>query len=191
MTDSTATRRAGKRERLVAGAGELLHHVGAARMTLADVAKAADVPLGNVYYYFKTKDDLVQAVIDAHAEAIRAMLATFDLLPTPEERLRAFARTLADTGELAARHGCPHGSLCSELGKRDDGLDRSAATLMTLYVDWSQEQFRLMGKEDARDLAITLVSIFQGASLLTNALRDPDVMRTQADRLERWITSVS
>jgi AcrR family transcriptional regulator len=54
---------AGKRERLVAGASKLLHHNGVAASSLAEIAQAADVPLGNVYYYFKSKDELIRAVL--------------------------------------------------------------------------------------------------------------------------------
>ena len=56
----TAGRGSGKRERLVEGAQGAFHEQGVERTTLADVASRADVPLGNVYYYFKTKDQLVE-----------------------------------------------------------------------------------------------------------------------------------
>ncbi|MCH0567033.1 MULTISPECIES: TetR/AcrR family transcriptional regulator [unclassified Streptomyces] len=193
MTDSQRTRAGGKRERLVGAASELLHQNGVARTSLAKVAAAADVPLGNVYYYFKTKDELVRAVIAAHAEAIRTELASLERqYPFPLDRLKAFARSLARSGADVSRHGCPHGTLCSELGKHEDGLDTAAAALMGEYVDWAGEQFRLLGKqEEARDLALTLVSVFQGASLLTHTFRDPDVMRGQAEQLERWLVTVA
>ena len=191
MTDSTGTHRGGKRERLVASAGDLLHRNGVARTTLADVANAAEVPLGNVYYYFKTKDELVQAVIDAHADAIRAMLGSFERHRSPRARLKAFARSIAQTGQDAARSGCPHGTLCSELDKREDGLDRTAATLMALYTDWAEEQFQRMGRKDPRDLAIALIAAFQGASLLTNTFRDPAIMTSQARGLQRWIDTLA
>src|SRR5260370_31156313 len=75
MTDSQSTRtaagaRPGKRARLVAAATHLLHQQGSERTTLADVAKLADVPVGNAYYYFKTKDDVIAAVIHGHAKQI-------------------------------------------------------------------------------------------------------------------------
>lgn len=71
MTDSKKGRRAsGKRERLAAAAAEVLHAQGVAQTTLADIAQAAEVPVGNVYYYFKTKDELVEAAIDAHARTL-------------------------------------------------------------------------------------------------------------------------
>ncbi len=181
----------GKRERLVAAAVELLHRQGVAATTLAEVATAADVPPGNVYYYFKTKDQLVEAVIDAHAQALRGMLDSFNNHRTPKARLQAFARTVGQGAELAAQRGCPHGTLCAELDKREDGLDRTAATLMDIYIGWAEEQLRLMGRKDAHDLAVTLVSVYQGASLLANTFRDPDILQTQARWLHRFIDSLT
>ena len=57
----------GKRERLVGAARQMLYEHGVEKTTLADIAAAAGVPLGNVYYYFRTKDALVSAVLDARA----------------------------------------------------------------------------------------------------------------------------
>jgi AcrR family transcriptional regulator len=57
--------RPGKRERLVAGAREVLHAQGVERTTLADIAHDADVPVGNVYYHFKTKDALIEAAVES------------------------------------------------------------------------------------------------------------------------------
>jgi AcrR family transcriptional regulator len=51
----------GKRDRLVAAATQLLRQQGIERSTPADIAKAADVPAGNVYYYFKTIDQVIAA----------------------------------------------------------------------------------------------------------------------------------
>jgi hypothetical protein len=43
---------------LIAAAYALVYRRGVARTSLADIAQAADVPVGDVYYYFKTKDDI-------------------------------------------------------------------------------------------------------------------------------------
>jgi TetR/AcrR family transcriptional regulator, transcriptional repressor for nem operon len=73
---------------------------------------------------------------------------------------------------------------------RDDGLDRSAAKLLALSIDWAEQRFREMGRSGARDLAIALIAAFQGASLLTNTLRDPEVLVRESRRLERWVDSL-
>jgi len=187
MTDS----KPGKRERLVEGARRVLHEQSVQVSTLADIAAAADVPVGNVYYYFKTKDELIEAVIDAHADHIQTVLAEFERHRTPRARLRAMAMSWPEMAEQVARYGCPHGTLCQELAKREDGLGRRAAKLMALAIDWAEEQFRLMGKRDARDLAVGLVAAIQGTALLTSSFRDPEIMTRQAHRLARWIDELA
>ena len=62
--------------------------------TLADIAHAADVPLGNVYYYFKTKDELVDAVIASRAQDVGPPWQALEQHRTPKARLKAFVRML-------------------------------------------------------------------------------------------------
>jgi TetR/AcrR family transcriptional repressor of nem operon len=191
MTDSAVqVQRPGKRERLVAAARQVLHEQGVERTTLADIALAAGVPVGNVYYYFKTKDQLVEAAITAYGNELQAMLSALDRRRTPQARLKGLIRALVDQRELAAQYGCPFGTLACELDKRADGLDRNAADVMGVLVGWAERQFRSMGQSNARDLAIALVASYEGVSLLTNTFRDPELMVREGRRLERWIDSL-
>jgi len=182
---------AGKRARLVAAACRVLHEQGVERTTLADIALAAGVPVGNVYYYFKTKDQLVEAAIKAHGDSLEAMLSALDRRRTPQGRLKGLIRAWMDQRDLAARYGCPFGTLACELDKRTDGLDRSAAEVLGNLTDWAERQFRSLGQADARDLAIALVASYQGISLLANTFRDPELMVREGRRLERWIDSLA
>ena len=191
MTDSETRPKQGKRERLVTGAREVIHRQGVERTTIADIAQAAEVPVGNVYYYFKTKDEIVHAAIDGHAQDVRTMLDSLERHRTPQTRLKALVGALTDQRELAAQYGCPLGTLCSELDKRSDGLDHTCAQLLALPIEWAERQFRLMGRRDARDLAVALMASYQGVALLTNTFRDPELMTREARRLERWIDSLA
>ncbi|HTZ25951.1 MAG TPA: TetR/AcrR family transcriptional regulator [Streptosporangiaceae bacterium] len=192
MTDSALRDApAGKRERLVAAACEVLHEQGVEKTTLADIAQAADVPVGNVYYYFKTKDQLVEAAIHAHGQLLETTLAALDRRRTPQSRLKGIIREWTSQRELVARYGCPFGSLACELDKRTSGLDRTAASTLRILTDWVEQQFRSMGRADARDLAVALVASYQGIALLTNTFRDPELMVREGRRLERWIDSLS
>ncbi len=198
MTDSIATdagerleQRPGKRARLIAGACEVLHAQGVEKTTLAEIAQAADVPVGNVYYYFKTKDELIEAAIGAHTQEVRTTLAALEHHRTPRARLKAFVRMLVAEREATARYGCPQGSLCSELDKRDDGLEQACADMMRLPIEWAEAQFEAMGRRDARDLAVALIAAYQGIALLTNTFRDPELMSREGRRLERWIDSLA
>lgn len=180
--------RPGKRDRLVAAACEVIYRNGVARTTLADIAQAADVPVGNVYYYFKTKDDIVSAVVGAHADQLRATLAEVGQRHrTPKARLKALMGVLAERADSTARYGCPYGTLSSEWAKRADGSDPLAAPLLQVLVGWAEEQFRSLGRRDAPDLAIELVAAYEGAAVISSALGRPDVMAGQARRIQRWI----
>ncbi len=181
---------AGKRERLITAAAETIYAAGVEKTTLADIAAAAGIPLGNVYYYFKTKDALVQAVVEAHLAEASTMLASIDdAYPGPRERLKALFGALAQQSDLIARYGCPHGSLCQELGKRADGTP-AAAELMREPVEWAERQFAAMGRPDARDLAVQVIARYQGTALLTSAFRDPGLMEAEARRVAQWIDTL-
>src|SRR5215469_6540933 len=196
MTDSisgpaTAEQRPGKRERLIAAATQLLHEQGIERTTLADIADDADVPAGNVYYYFKTKDEVIAAVIEAHSQQIKTTLAFIDAHHrSPKSRLKAFVREFTAQSEIVAQHGCPLGSLCSELGKRVNQSDLAAAELMRLPIEWAQQQFRSLGRRDAHDLALDLLAAYEGSALLANTLADPSILSRAGGRLNHWIDTL-
>ena len=192
MTDSpTTAERPGKRERLVSAARDLFHERGVQRTTLAEIADAADVPSGNVYYYFRTRDELVRAVIESQAQSIRGLLSSLATRSTPQARLKGLARSWGEAAELVAADGCPLGSLCSELNKSGDGLDREARALFSILLDWAEEQLREAGVRRPHDHALTLLAGVQGAAVLANTLRDPKIMSREARRLERWIDSLA
>lgn len=192
-TDSATVRRPGKRERLVSAARELVYLKGIAGTSLALIAEAADVPVGNVYYYFKTKDDIVNAVVHLYEQQLRELIEELERRHrSPRARLKAFVHVLAERAVEAAdeygpQFGCPYGTLSTELAKKPDVPDEVAGKLMRIQLDWAEEQFRAMGRRDARDLALELLAAYQGSAVLTATLGQTDLMSRQARRLQRWI----
>ena len=188
--------RPGKRERLVAAARELIYRRGVARTSLADIAQQADVPVGNVYYYFKTKDDIVGAVVHTYEDQLQATLAELEgRHRSPKARLKALVGVLAGwAADSVAAHGpqygCAHGTLSSELAKQADGPDSPAATLIRIPLGWAEEQFRAIGKRDAHDLAVELIAAYQGSAVLTSTLGQPEIMARQTRRLHKWIDTL-
>jgi AcrR family transcriptional regulator len=190
MTNSIAKKGA-KRERLVESARTLFHEQGLHRTTLAEVAERAHVPPGNVYYYFKTKDELVGAVVGSYRDQAATLIESFERSRTPQARLKALVQSWVEIRESVARYGCPMGTLCSELHKTDGTPDRTAAEVLALIIDWAEGQFRQLGRRDARDLALALFATIQGAALLANTFRDPTIFARQARLLERSIDALS
>jgi TetR/AcrR family transcriptional regulator, transcriptional repressor for nem operon len=192
MTNSPQIQeRPGKRERLVASAAELLHSQGVERTTIAQIAEAADVPPGNVYYYFKTRDEIVHAVIETQMQQVLALLANLDKRATPVAKLKGLAESWTRNGPLIVEHGCPLGGLSYELNKDGDELGAEAAQPLRTILNWSAGQFRQLKQRNPRAVAVTFLSAIQGAALLANAFGDEQLLKQEIRRIERWIDSLA
>jgi TetR/AcrR family transcriptional regulator, transcriptional repressor for nem operon len=189
-TKQSKGRGTAQRARLLHAAEQATYHHGFANTALADIARRARIPLGNVYYYFKTKDQISQAIIHLRLTRFRKLLKEFEKTGGPGERLCAFVQTKITHRIRLARHGCPVGTLCSELHKQNGAVARQSTTLLAEALTWMEAQFRSLGKaEDARGLAIHLLSATQGISVLAQAFRDPKLIDLEAARLQSWIRS--
>ncbi len=181
-----------KRERLIEAAKATFYHQGVAPTTLADIAARAEVPLGNVYYYFRTKDEILAAVIAAHLGGIRTRFAQWDQDPRPRQRLWSWLQYERNGQTELARYGCPCGSLGQEIGKLETPARALVSQLLQVQIEWVGEQFRLLDKQptEAHDLAVSLVAALQGALLLSCSLRSPALLDHQIDQLQSRIMSL-
>src|SRR5690348_5731862 len=101
-----AKTKADNRTRLLQAAEKTTYRYGFGNTAIADVAKEAGIPLGNVYYYFKTKDEIGDAIVELRASRFRKLLQEFDKAG-PKERLCAFVQIKIKNREEVARSGCP------------------------------------------------------------------------------------
>jgi TetR/AcrR family transcriptional repressor of nem operon len=178
----------GKRERLTEAAVALAHRQGYRNTTLAHLAEASDVPLGNIYYYFKSKEDIGRAILDQRMGEIAQMQAALADLPTPLERLLGFVEATINNAPLVAELGCPLGSLSAELAREEGDWSIPAKGLLAVPMGWMEKQFGQMGREDdAADLALQLQSSLQGASILAHSLGDPALLVREGRRLQTWL----
>lgn len=179
-----------KRERLVRSADALILRQGFKQTTLAHIAEDSGVPLGNVYYYFKSKEELGKTVIDRRIENLRGLLESSAHLASPKDRLLTlldYPLTAKDTLRL---NGCPLGTLAYELSRVDGFLRDASKLLIRELIDWSTDRFREMGKPDAAALALQFVSDLQGMSLIANALDDANVVAVLTARSRHWIETL-
>ncbi len=179
------------RERLIAAAQQLFYRQSYLGTTLAEVAQAADVPPGNVYYHFKTKDSLLEAVIGGYQQQVDDSCAGSDVLPDPRERLRAYFAVDGAASRRLAESGCPYGTLCQELEKIDSPLAAGARRILQTQIDWVARQLVALDKRDtAHDLATALVALQQGLFLLTNTFHSPELLIHQLETLDLWLAEV-
>lgn len=181
-----------KRESLLRAAETLFHRKGLEHTSLADIAESADVPLGNVYYYFKTRGDLVKGVSEARHDMLQARRAEWAKLSDPRDRLLAYIKAFEANDELCTAHGCPMGSLCVEANKQGGAIAEEAAAVMRGTLEWLTAQFREMGfrEAEAREHAARTLGGRQGSIILSNTFKDPHYIRLETARLKQWLAGL-
>lgn len=177
------------RARIVEAADRLFYRQGFERTSFADIAAAVRISRGNFYFHFKTKDAILDAVIEARLAATRAMLDQWELRgATPASRIARFIDILLANRADIERYGCPVGTLCSELAKLNHAAQGEANALFTLFRTWLARQFALLGRAaDADALAMHLLMRSQGVATLANAFADEAFIRAEVRAMHDWL----
>lgn len=177
------------RDRIVALADELFYAGGFDSTSFADIADAVKISRGNFYYHFRTKDEILQAVIARRLAERRAMMERWeDEAASPRDCIGRFIDILIVNQRKIMAHGCPIGTLCAELAKLNHARQDEAAGLFTLFRDWLRAQFQKAGCGDASDdLAMHLLMRSQGVASLANAFGDEDFVRREVDAMHAWL----
>lgn len=177
------------RENIVEAADELFYRQGYEHTSFSDIADVVRISRGNFYYHFKTKDEILDAVIEARLANTRRMLERWEAEgETPAERIRCFIHILIANRARIKRYGCPVGTLSSELAKLNHVSRGEANKLFTLFRTWLRRQFTLLGrKADADALALHLLARSQGVATLASAFHDEKFIRQEVQSMCDWL----
>lgn len=185
MSDKTT------RDHIVEAADRLFYEQGYEKTSFSDVADAVGISRGNFYHHFKSKDEMLNAVINLRLANTQKMLERWEIEgKNPEDRIRSFIQILIANRIKIKRHGCPVGTLCSELAKLGHPSRGEASRLFTLFRIWLRKQFVLLGrKADANDLAMHLLARSQGVATLANAFHDEKFIKQEVELMCDWLRS--
>ncbi len=183
------------RQRIVEAADHLFYSRGYNQTSFSDISEQTGIPRGNFYYYFKTKEDILQAVIDARVDEYTQLLAECDQATAdPAARLQLFAKIPMKHEESVLKYGCPIGTLGSELIKdQDQDILRDRLTaVFDVLLDWSLAQFKALGFEHkAHDYAMDLLAKLQGISMLSNIYNDGEFLHRSTQDVQQWLRQLS
>lgn len=179
------------RERIIEAADQLFYRQGFEHTSFADIADAVKISRGNFYHHFKTKDDILDAVIGRRRANTRDMLSRWEIIgDTPADRIRCFIHILIENQAKIIDFGCPVGTLSAELAKLDHASRDEANALFSLFRTWLGAQFALLGREsDADDLAMHLLARSQGVATLANATHDETFIVREVEQMCDWVSS--
>jgi AcrR family transcriptional regulator len=179
------------RQRLLEAAKELFYQQGVSGTTIAHVATASGVPLGNVYYHFRTKEALTEAVIAERRLEVLADIEQLSRHSSPFERLWAFLQDSRSSLDLLTAHGCPYASLAHRLRDEESHLADDAGALLRLYLEFLQNQFGQLGLAAPELAASELMIRLYGAFSLSNAMNDPEFLQRGLWQLEVWLERIT
>ncbi len=181
------------RSQIVEVADRLFYERGYEHTSFAQIAADVGISRGNFYYHFKTKDEILDAVIAQRVIRTQALLDRWEAEGAdPAERIRSFIGILNMNRSKIARFGCPVGTLCGELAKLDHPAQPDANALFTLFRTWLRRQFEQLGRrDDADELAMHLLALSQGVATLASAFHDETFIEQEVRRLDDWLVSVT
>jgi len=185
MSDGTT------RDHIVEAADQLFYRRGYEHTSFSNIADAMRISRGNFYYHFKSKDDILDAVIGLRLDHSRRMLARWDIeVKEPVDRIRNFIHILTVNRADIKRYGCPLGTLSEELVKLNHVSQTEVNAQFTLYRTWLRRQFKLLGrKADADALTMHLLARRQGIATLANIFHDEKFIRQEVKRMCDWLKS--
>jgi TetR/AcrR family transcriptional regulator, transcriptional repressor for nem operon len=177
------------REQIVEAADRLFYRQGYARTSFSDIAGVVRISRGNFYFHFKSKDEILDAVVERRLAETGRMLQRFEADGEgPQHRIRSFIDILVVNRSDISRYGCPVGTLCTELAKLGHASQAAANELFTMFRAWLRRQFTLLGcGGDADALAMHLLARSQGIAAMASALRDETFIRREVDQLYVWL----
>lgn len=180
-------------DQIVEAADQLFYRQGYEHTSFADIADAVGISRGNFYYHFKSKDEILDAVIAARLANTEAMLELWEREGRhPADRIRSFIHIMITNRAEIERFGCPVGTLCSELAKLNHDSRAEANKLFALFRAWLGRQFTLLGhKAHADALAMHLLARTQGVATLASAFQDGRFIEQEVKLMCEWLDAYS
>jgi AcrR family transcriptional regulator len=182
----------GRREKVAAAAAKATYEQGFRQTTLADIARAANVPIGSVYYYFKSKEDVAEAVIGALSERYDRLQEGWERPGDAKRSILAFVEMIVDKADTLKRYGCPIGSLGTELGKEGNARTRDLGRIFSGTLAWMTTKFSALGCDQATAAAHAhhVLTVLEGATLLSHVFGSRDPIDREGERLRVWIEAL-
>lgn len=165
------------RDRAVEAARQLFFEQGYASTSLAQILERAQLNPGSLYYHFRSKEDLLVAVLQRYLE----MLGPFVMDPAASAAPDARGRVAALMGgyreqliKSQFRLGCPIGSLALEVSP---AFPEARALVEKNFAAW-KDRVRAWLEESglaaaqAAPLAEHILAVMEGAVMLARARQD-------------------
>ncbi len=168
------------RDRILAAATDLFCRNGFAATGIDSVVARSGASKSTLYAHFKSKSDLIEAVLDREGAAWRAWF--FGRISarrgTPHEKLEAVFDTLEEWFSDPAFYGCPFINAIAETAPGDDRMRSAARRHKAHLLTWLRGQAVELGRPDPDRLAREMVVLIDGAIVAAQGAHDASFARS-------------
>lgn len=177
------------KERIIEAADDLFYENGYEFTSFKDIADEVKLSRGNFYHHFKTKDDILKAVIVRRIAKTKDMLTSWEEeTKSPKDRIQCFIKILIANQAKIKLYGCPVGTLTTELSKLDHSSKEDATKIFTMFHKWLSKQFRELGLiKEADSLAMHLLALSQGVATMATAFPSEIYIKQEVKQMVEWL----
>jgi TetR/AcrR family transcriptional repressor of nem operon len=177
------------RDRIIDAADRLFYEQGYEVTSFADIAEDVGLSRGNFYYHFKTKDEILDAVIDYRLKKTKEMVERWQIDgQSPRDRIGCYINIMVQNRAKIVKYGCPVGTLCAELFKLGHSSRKHAADIFTCFRNWLVGHFNDLGFGAASDqCAMHVLTASQGIATMAQAFNDSNYLEEQVKGLHAWL----
>jgi TetR/AcrR family transcriptional repressor of nem operon len=178
------------RKRILDAAQRLFEARGYNAAGIAEILRESEANAGSLYHYFSSKEQLLLAVLERHAEDLGDGLLGAAERESNTSSGRVFALFDVYRATLRRsrfRRGGPVGDLALEISKVSPKVRRRVAGYFDQWCDgvagWLKDGDTRMSEADAARTARLLLSVVQGALMQARALRSLAPFNASVERL--------
>ncbi|MCP2289913.1 transcriptional regulator, TetR family [Nocardia amikacinitolerans] len=183
------------RDRMVAGAADMIRRRGLNATSVRELAKHAEAPLGSTYHYFPGGKSQLAVEAVRFADALAARKLAKELHAGPLPGLRAFVDMWREVVlDSDFRAGCPVLAVSVEdPADADDAPREAAAAAFRNWTGLLAESLRAHGasEDDAEQTATLIVAAIEGTVAMCRAERSTRPLDQSVEKLEFLVRAVT
>jgi AcrR family transcriptional regulator len=172
---------AGTRERIVNATSELFRKQGYNGTGVKQIVAEANAPFGSLYHFFPGgKTELGEEAIRSSGALYIELFAVIaaqapDVVSAVGDFFTGAAETLRETDYADA---CPIATVALEVASTNESLRQATADVFDSWIASATEYFIFAGipRPRAREIALSMLSLLEGAFLFCRALRTTEPM---------------